>query len=162
MTKEEIIEYLYENNVRGDLTIEQMAEDIADASQKEYKRGRLDALNELKAYIREMGAYDTADTPQTETKGVRYCNECKWFRNKQVCGRCRSRNLFAEADTPQTEEYDFRDEQEYNDRWQTDCPWMYDSRRDYEYDKALDELERNFVEFEEYDDGEDKSKEVTE
>lgn len=44
-----------------------------------------------------------ADTPQTETKGVRYCNECKWFRNKQVCGRCRSRNLFAEADTPQTE-----------------------------------------------------------
>ena len=106
MTKEEIIEYLYENNVRGDLTIEQMAEDIADASQKEYKRGRLDALNELKAYIREMGAYDTADTPQTETKGVRYCNECKWFRNKQVCGRCRSRNLFAEADTPQTEEFE--------------------------------------------------------
>lgn len=28
-----------------------------------------------------------------------------------------------EADTPQTEEYDFRDEQEYNDRWQTDCGW---------------------------------------
>ena len=27
------------------------------------------------------------------------------------------------ADTPQTEEYDFRDEQEYNDRWQTDCGW---------------------------------------
>ena len=25
------------------------------------------------------------------------------------------------ADTPQTEDYDFRDEQEYNDRWQTDC-----------------------------------------
>jgi len=24
------------------------------------------------------------------------------------------------ADTPQTEEYDFRDEQEYNDRWQTE------------------------------------------
>jgi hypothetical protein len=45
---------------------------------------------------------------------------------------------------------------------QTDCAWMYDSRRDYEYDKALDEMERNFVEFEEYDDGEDKSKEVTE
>ena len=38
---------------------------------------------------------------------------------------------------------------------QTDCAWMYDSRRDYEYDKALDEMERNFVEFEEYDDGED-------
>ena len=28
MTKEEIIEYLYENNVRGDLTIEQMADDL--------------------------------------------------------------------------------------------------------------------------------------
>lgn len=27
------------------------------------------------------------------------------------------------TDTPQTEEYDFRDDQEYNDRWQTDCPW---------------------------------------
>lgn len=30
MTKKEIIEYLYENNVRGDLTIEQMADDLAD------------------------------------------------------------------------------------------------------------------------------------
>ena len=30
MDKEQIIEYLYENNVRGDLTIEQMAEDLAD------------------------------------------------------------------------------------------------------------------------------------
>jgi len=38
------------------------------------------------------------DAPQTETKGVRYCNECKWFRDKQVCGRCRSRNLFCEAE----------------------------------------------------------------
>jgi hypothetical protein len=27
------------------------------------------------------------------------------------------------ADAPQTEDYDFRDEQEYNDRWQTDCGW---------------------------------------
>ena len=26
-----------------------------------------------------------------------------------------------EADTPQTEDYDLRDEQEYNDRWSTDC-----------------------------------------
>lgn len=30
MTKAEIIEYLYDNNVRGDLSIEQMAEDLAD------------------------------------------------------------------------------------------------------------------------------------
>ena len=40
------------------------------------------------------------DTPQTE---VGYCNECRWFRDKQVCGRCRSLNLFAKADTPQTD-----------------------------------------------------------
>ena len=51
----------------------------------------------------DLKVEQTADTPQTETKGVRYCNECKWFRDKQVCGRCRSKNLFAEADTPQTD-----------------------------------------------------------
>ena len=27
-----------------------------------------------------------------------YCNECKWYGNKQVCGRCRSRNLYAPKD----------------------------------------------------------------
>lgn len=32
-----------------------------------------------------------------------YCNECKWFRDKQVCGRCRSRNLYAPKDEPQTD-----------------------------------------------------------
>ena len=108
MTKEEIIEYLYENNVRGDLTIEQMAEDIADASQKEYKRGRLDALNELKAYIREMGAYDTADTPQAERiKTPDYCDIC----NHNGCDNCIANNLdeycvpsgYAPKDTPQTD-----------------------------------------------------------
>lgn len=30
MTKAEIIEYLYDNNVRADITIEQMAEDLAE------------------------------------------------------------------------------------------------------------------------------------
>ena len=30
MTKAEIIEYLYDNNVRADITIEQMAEDLTD------------------------------------------------------------------------------------------------------------------------------------
>lgn len=33
------------------------------------------------------------------------------------------RELQTIADTPQTEDYDFRDEQEYNDRWGTDCGW---------------------------------------
>ena len=84
MTKYEIIKYLYENNVRGDFTIEQMAEDLVDASQKEYKRGRLEALNELKAYIREMGAYDTADTPQTEET----CERCVYVRGSQWCQGC--------------------------------------------------------------------------
>ena len=31
-----------------------------------------------------------------------YCNECKWYGDKQVCGRCRSRNLYAPK-TEQTE-----------------------------------------------------------
>ena len=155
MTKEEIIEYLYENNVRGDLTIEQMAEDIADASQKEYKRGRLDALNELKAYIREMGAYDTADTPQTKRiKTPDYCDIC----NHNGCDNCIANNLdeycvpsgYAPKDTPQTDcDKCIWSVCNYNkvdwdaDTPQTDCAWMYDSRRDYEYDKALDEMERN-------------------
>lgn len=101
MTKKEIIEYLYENNVRGDLTIEQMAEDLADNPQKEYKRGRLDALSELKAYIREMGTYCTADTPQTDVprcsiNGTPFdeCGFCEHFN----CDTCQ-----CTADTPQTE-----------------------------------------------------------
>lgn len=39
----------------------------------------------------------TADTPQTD------CYMCKWMGDRDVCGRCRSRNLFAVADTPQTD-----------------------------------------------------------
>ena len=31
-----------------------------------------------------------------------YCNECKWYGDKQVCGRCRSRNLYAPKTEPQT------------------------------------------------------------
>ena len=58
-----------------------------------------------------------------------------------------------EADTPQTNDKDTN----VLNKSQTDCAWMYDSRRDYEYDKALDEMERNFVEFEEYDDGEQET-----
>jgi len=54
---------------------------------------------------------EVADTPQTE---VGYCNECRWFKDKQVCGRCRSRNLFAKADTPQTDVYDYKG----NGKWE--------------------------------------------
>ena len=46
---------------------------------------------------------------KTEPSG--YCNECKWYGDRQVCGRCRSRNLYApktdskmeQVDEPQTE-----------------------------------------------------------
>ncbi len=34
--------------------------------------------------------------PQAEREG-----ECKWCGDKQVCGRCRSRNLYAPKDEPQ-------------------------------------------------------------
>lgn len=82
-----------------------------------------DAVHALEQTIVDLTF--VADTPQTETKGAGYCNECKWFRNKQVCGRCRSKNLFAEANTPQTESTgspigDYRDGV---GAWQTDCPW---------------------------------------
>ena len=47
MTKAEIIEYLYDNNVRGDLSIEEMAEDLAK------------------------------DEPQTDIHGLTDCDFCK-------------------------------------------------------------------------------------
>lgn len=40
---------------------------------------------------------------KTEPQKIGYCNECKWFRDKQVCGRCRSKNLYASKDEPQTD-----------------------------------------------------------
>lgn len=40
---------------------------------------------------------DTSDTPQTD------CYMCKWMGDRDVCGRCRNRNLFAVADTSQTD-----------------------------------------------------------
>ena len=39
---------------------------------------------------------------KTEPQKIGYCNECNWFRDKQVCGRCRSKNLYAPKDEPQT------------------------------------------------------------
>lgn len=77
-------------------------------------------------------------------------NEKEWREKaEKVLAKCEV--VTDTADTPQTDcpykEYpcDVCDEQ-------TDCAWMYDSRRDYEIDKALDE----WKDFEEYDDGEDE------
>ena len=65
----------------------------------------------------------TADTPQTD------CEDCThWDYIHSVCVHQNGCNFH---------------EREKMITPQTDCPWMYDSRRDYEYDKALDELERN-------------------
>ena len=98
-----------------------------EAYNKGYKDGLRDGASQVTAKLVSKILEETeADTPQTETKGVRYCNECKWFRNKQVCGRCRSRNLFAEADAPQTERMT---EEEIDTMLakvlvgQTDCGW---------------------------------------
>lgn len=41
---------------------------------------------------------DSMWEPKTEPQKIGYCNECKWFRDKQVCGRCRSKNLYAPKD----------------------------------------------------------------
>lgn len=50
MTKTEIIEYLYENHVHGDLKIEDMAEDLSeskrDSSDTIYRRDALEALRQ--------------------------------------------------------------------------------------------------------------------
>lgn len=83
------------------------------------------------------GDYFKADTPQTEKPKIRKRNDkpfravwvdddlneigtpqtdcymCKWMGDRDVCGRCRNRNLFAEADT----------EPKPKDEPQTDCPW---------------------------------------
>lgn len=74
-------------------SLESMAEDMRAMGDVEEASGVDSAL----WLIEEMTK--KADTPQTE---IGYCNECKWFGDKQVCGRCRNRNLFAVADTPQT------------------------------------------------------------
>lgn len=37
-----------------------------------------------------------------ESQKIGYCNEFKWFRDKQVWRRCRSKNMYAPKDEPQT------------------------------------------------------------
>lgn len=71
----------------------------------QYVNGYLDALNEIMKY-----SYGMLDA---EKFGLQHkVQSMIWdFMGDKV------------ADTPQTEDYDFRDEQEYNDRWGTDCGW---------------------------------------
>ena len=57
-----------------------------DECAKEYEEL---GLKELKELIEA----DRKDEPQTD------CYMCKWLGEVDVCGRCRNRNLFAEADT---------------------------------------------------------------
>ncbi len=90
MTRAEIIEYLYDNNVRADITIEQMAEDLAD-------RKTDPNLSEIPT---------RSDEPQT-------CDTCKWgewYRNGRdittmddECGGCCSWNSKWTPKTDQTE-----------------------------------------------------------
>lgn len=61
------------------------------AKKVDYYQGIIDGITMCK---------DIAVIPQTD------CYMCKWMGDRDVCGRCRNRNLFAVADTPQT-----------------DCPW---------------------------------------
>lgn len=53
MTKSEIIEYLYEINTHSDLTIEQMASDLADRPSDPHN---ITYINALKNRIRELEA----------------------------------------------------------------------------------------------------------
>ena len=80
-------------------------EDITDA----YMRGWNDALDAV-----QNGKFHIAE--QTEPQTDCYVSDlCKHYGDKQICGRCRSRNLFCEAELqPKTEpQYDFG---EYADR----------------------------------------------
>lgn len=42
--------------------------------------------------------YKDCEDCETHLKARGYCNECKWYGDKQVCGRCRCGNLFCEAE----------------------------------------------------------------
>lgn len=77
MTKAEIIEYLYDNNVRADITIEQMADDLTDHKTKPqiYDFFRNPTVEERKAvadYIDSISVptgvnvFDLMDEPQTD------------------------------------------------------------------------------------------------
>ena len=105
-----------------------------EAYNKGYKDGLKDGASQVTAKLVSKILEETeADTPQTDKDKV-VCPNCgrsdyirsfeKDFgiKNSEYRYKCINCNTYIK-DTPQTEEYDFRDEQEYNDRWQTDCGW---------------------------------------
>ena len=91
MTKQEAIHRLY--GLIADINAEEVADHIKDGV------SLCDWTNlwrcEAKDVLRVLE--DTADALQTD------CYMCKWMGDRDVCGRCRNRNLFAEADIPQTD-----------------------------------------------------------
>jgi len=70
VTKEEIIEYLYENNVRGDLTIEQMADDL-DRPQGEWIK-----VDDVSISCRCSVCGWEAHLYEDDVYGMPYCPNC--------------------------------------------------------------------------------------
>lgn len=76
-------------------TVKPQVSEIIEA----YTKGYEDGSKAVKqTFVADGIVFEKMDEPQTG-----YCNECKWFRNKQVCGRCRSKNLYAPKTETQTE-----------------------------------------------------------
>ena len=81
MKKEKIIEYLYENNVRGDLTIEQMADDLADTPQtdlsaEEFVEGMKNLKMEVKRTDCDRYVVDEAGEKHYGCMGCQ--TDCPW------------------------------------------------------------------------------------
>ena len=154
MTKEEIIEYLYENNVRGDLTIEQMAEDLADTPQTDYL---------VKAQQKSRDGHEI-DTPQTDCDKLinavvkldmsrenkfkvielleRHCEKCKHYLFTDIDGCYCEHETYGQPcnyepkDEPQTERPSCEtckwDSEEWYDRHCDSCVAHTDKPSNYE------------------------------
>ena len=74
-----------------------------------------------------------AEQADRKTEPSGYCNECKWYGDKQVCGRCRSRNLYAPKTEPTISKMEQVDEptadnlSPVEDKPQTE-EWHYDEK----------------------------------
>lgn len=75
MTKSEIIEYLYEINTHSDLTIEQMASDLADRPQGEWIESFKSVETRRGAYLGTKFVHDGWSCSEcSEVVGKRYPN----------------------------------------------------------------------------------------